>query len=114
MELGSLLEVLLMVGGFIVTGFASVKIIFKKVMRAVDEIEDVVTASAETLKEGVDVLNSIVNAGKPEADGSIKFTSAEWAIVRREVVEVKAAALKVPKELKEAVISVKAIFKKGA
>lgn len=113
MELGDLGQIILYILGLVVTAFASVKVVFKKVMTALDEVEDVVTVGGAVLKESAEALNAIVEAGKPDEAGGISFTAEEWANIKKEVKEVKTAADKFPKELDEAWTSIKAVFKKG-
>lgn len=112
MELGSLTDIILMVFGFLLTAWTTAKVIFAKVVRAVDEIEDAVTTGADVLKQSSDVLNAIVEAGKPDADGSIKISPTEWAKIKTEVKEVKKATDSFMFELKEAWSALRAVFKK--
>jgi len=42
------------------------------------------------VKEIGDLINAIADAGKPEPDGSIKFTSEEWLKIQKEARDIKA------------------------
>jgi len=48
------------------------------------------------VKEIGDLINAIADAGKPEPDGSIKFTSEEWLKIQKEARDIKALFKKKP------------------
>ena len=93
--------------------FGGVKVVFIKVAKAIDEIEDVVTLASNTSEEFADVLNAIVAAVNPEPNGTIKVEPAEWDKIKKEIGEMQEKAGKFPKEIKEAIESIKAVFKKA-
>ncbi len=111
-EIGNLTDIILMVGGLIVTYFGVVKSIFKKVIKSFDELEDVIIVGGKIATDSAEVLTAIVEAGKPDENGAITFTSVEWEKIKGEVKDVKAGAAQFSIELKEAVAAGKAIFQK--
>lgn len=106
-------QTLFTIFGFLATGFTVVKVIVGKVIKFVDEAEDVISASAQVLVSSSEALSVIIDSLQVDADGSLKITPEEFEKIKKEVKEVKVDAQKIPKEVEEALVSLKAIFKKA-
>jgi hypothetical protein len=97
-------------GLFAVWGGA--KIYFKKIWKAVDEAEDVITESAVLMKEVADIPAAFVNLAEVKDDGSVVFKPENWALVKKEVEEVQVKLDNWKTQLTEAIDAIKAVFKK--
>jgi len=88
------------------------KVYFKKIWKAIDEAEDVITESASLMKEVADVPAAFMNLAEVKDDGSVLFKPENWAKVKEEVAQVqgKLDAWKI--QLTEAIDAIKGIFKK--
>lgn len=105
------LTVLLGIIGGVWSGF---KVIVGRIIKAVDEVEDVITKGAEVMKESSNVLNAVVLAGTPEKDtGNIIITAEEWNNIKEKGLAVQNLTIEFQEESKEAWAAVKGIFKKN-
>ena len=88
------------------------KLFFKKLWKALDEAEDVVSASADLMKEVADVPAAFVNLAEVKEDGSIVFKPENFEQLKKEVGEITAKIDNWKVQLSEAVAAIKSLFKK--
>jgi len=88
------------------------KVYFKKIWKAVDEAEDVITSSADLMKEVADIPAAFMNLAEVKEDGSVLFKPENWEKVKEEVSQVQGKLDSWKQELTEAIDAIKGIFKK--
>jgi len=89
------------------------KAYFKKIWKAIDEAEDVLSSSAELMKEIADVPAAFMNLAEVKDDGTVTFKPENWDKIKTEIEEVKMKIESWKKELTEAINAIKAVFKRA-
>jgi hypothetical protein len=105
-------EIIGAVLGFLVTAVFAVRVVFSRVYKAIDELEDVVTAGINIVKEGHDVLTSLLSVAEIKQNGTVVIKAENYKQVVKEAKEVGEGLEVFKKEAAEAVAAAKEIFKK--
>ena len=107
-----LLEIITMILGALFSMWGVAKLWIKKIWKTIDEFEDVVSESAQLMKEVADVPAAFLNLAEIKDDGSVVFKPENWEKLKTEISEVTTKIDEWKVQLKEAIAAFKNLFKK--
>ena len=112
MDFGNLPEMIGTALTAVLAVWGGAKLMFRKIWKVIDEVEDVISKSAELMKEVADVPAAFMNLAEIKKDGTVVFKPENWERVKDEISQVQTKVTAWKKELTEAINAIKGLFGK--